>query len=131
MIAPITQGARLALGGDQHDKASAETLTSVVEASVADWNHLILRVLPPVAHRMLEAIYPLRSRLVGELTRRSREADSSARAKLVWALARRFGRLEAFRALPGDARFPKPRADAIEFLARLQDEYEQPGFVPF
>lgn len=131
LIAPMAQGARMAMGGDQQTKESAGTLTSVAGAVVSYWNHLMLRVLPPVSRRMLDGTYPLRSRVAGELTRRSARVDPAGRAKIIAALAQRFGRLEAFGELPSDPRFSRPRKDAIDFVNRLQDEYEQPQFVPF
>jgi hypothetical protein len=131
LVATAQQGFSLMSRGDTQAALEKDTQADVFDVCAKEWDYLIYTLLPAVAYRVAQDIYPIRLNLSGLLLGAYEKADDSAKEKLVNSVAARYAHVETFKKFPASSAQNIPRQSGIDFLFELQKDAEAFQFRHF
>ena len=120
LIGAVQQGVSLANREEAKTSMAADTLNDAFESCAQEWDFLMQTVLPFVASRFAQDIYPVRLSIANILLKAYGEGDVALKAKLTDLVSQRLGRLITFREFPSASSSEISRLKCVDFLFEIQ-----------
>lgn len=124
LVGVAQQGVSLLTRSDSRASMEQDVFADAFDSSSKEWDYIVHSVLPSVAYRLCQEIYPIRLSTSAILLGIHDRADPATRERMEMRVAQRLARLSVFLDFPSGLDKSLTRGQVTNFLFQIQKQAE-------